>query len=266
MVKSLAIGHFDGMHLGHIELFKRLCENGAILVIEKDKPKLTPKREEFVKFPIYYKNINDIKEQNGSKFISNLRQEFPNLKRIVVGYDFKFGFNKSSNASDLQRFFQGEVVVVDEVFCDKISVHTSKIKQLLEEGNISKASCLLGRRYFIQGSVIKGQGIGQKELFATLNLDTDNYFLPAYGVYATISYVNDKSFKSVTFIGNRDSTDSKFSVETHILEKFEEETKSVKVEFIEFIRKNIKFSDLKELKAQISQDIVKANNILGAIK
>ena len=262
-IKSLAIGHFDGIHLGHKALFS-YCYDGGILVIENDRLKLTPKRESFINLPIFYKNINDIKNLSPEEFIKLLKNEFVNLKKIVVGYDFKFGKNRSADAIFLKNIFDGEVVVVNKKKVNNISVHSEKIREFLKKANIKMANLLLDRAYEIKGDLIKGQGLGKKELFSTLNLDTNNYFLPKNGVYATFTNLNNKDFKSVTFIGNRLSTDDKFSVETHIIEPFSEDkiNGKITIKFKDFIRDNKKFENLNELKFQISKDILKAQDIL----
>ena len=262
-IKSLAIGHFDGIHLGHKALFSH-CFDGGVLVIENDGLKLTPKRESFINLPIFYKNINDIKNLSPEEFIKLLENEFVNLKKIVVGYDFKFGKNRSADAIFLKNIFDGEVVVVNEKKINNISVHSEKIREFLKKANIRMANLLLDRVYEIKGDLIKGQGLGKKELFSTLNLDASNYFLPKNGVYATFTNLNNKDFKSVTFIGNRLSTDDKFSVETHIIEPFSEDkiNGKITIKFKDFIRDNKKFENLNELKFQISKDILKAQDIL----
>lgn len=262
-IKSLAIGHFDGIHLGHKALFL-YCYDGGVLVIENDGLKLTPKRESFINLPIFYKKINDIKNLSPEEFIKLLKNEFVNLKKIVVGYDFKFGKNRSANAIFLKNIFDGEVVIVNEKKINNISVHSEKIREFLKKANIKMANLLLDRVYEIKGDLIKGQGLGKKELFSTLNLDTNNYFLPKNGVYATFTNLNNKDFKSVTFIGNRLSTDDKFSVETHIIEPFSEDriNGKITIKFKDFIRNNKKFENLNELKFQISKDILKAQDIL----
>lgn len=262
-IKSLAIGHFDGIHLGHKALFS-YCHDGGILVIENDGLKLTPKREYFINLPIFYKKINDIKDLSPEEFIKLLKNEFVNLKKIVVGYDFKFGKNRSADAVFLKNIFDGEVVIVNEKKINNISVHSEKIREFLKKANIKMANLLLDRAYEIKGDLIKGQGLGKKELFSTLNLDVKNYFLPKNGVYATFTNLNNKDFKSVTFKGNRLSTDDKFSVETHIIEPFSEDriNGKITIKFKDFIRDNKKFENLNELKFQISKDISKAQDIL----
>lgn len=262
-IKSLAIGHFDGFHRGHTKLLEKLCK-GAILVIENSDKKLTPKRENFTNLAIFYYNLDDIKALSGKDFVLLLYKEFPNLQRLVVGYDFKFGKNRLSSAKDLKALFDGEVIIIDEFIYSGTSVHTSVIKKLFTSGDIKKANELLGRNFEIYGEVIKGQGLGKEKLFATLNLEPDKeQFLPKSGVYASFTKFDFKRYKSVTFIGDRVSTDSKFSIETHILEPFYAEPKNLSVELILYIRENHKFDDLGDLKSQISKDIIRTKEILS---
>ncbi|CZE47193.1 bifunctional riboflavin kinase/FAD synthetase [Campylobacter geochelonis] len=262
-IKAIAIGRFDGLHLAHFELIKRLGENGALVIIKDSKPKLTPKREDYLKIPCFYYKIEDIKHLSGEEFIQILKDEFVNLEKIVVGYDFEFGFNRAWKAKNIKEFFKGEVEIVDEFFLNKVSVHSKLIRSMLESGDIKGANELLGRKYFIKGEVVKGQGLGAKELFATLNLDVKDYFLPKEGVYATRCMVNNKAYKSVSFIGHRVSTDGEFSIETHILDDFcDVMATEAKVEFVKFIRDNAKFTSLKALKEQIKSDIAQAKQAL----
>jgi len=187
-----------------------------------------------------------------------------NLKKIVVGFDFRFGRNRAWDKYDLERIFDGEVVVVDEVCYDGMGVHSSAIREFIKQGKIKEANKLLGREYSIEGNVIKGQGIGAKELVATLNLDIKSYLLPREGVYATRTRMGSYTYGSVTFIGTRVSTDGNFSVETHILdENTPKVTKHVAVCFVKRIRDNEKFANLSELKEQIKCDIAEARKSVG---
>ncbi|MEA1918036.1 MAG: bifunctional riboflavin kinase/FAD synthetase, partial [Campylobacterota bacterium] len=92
-INSIAIGGFDGMHIGHQRLFERLGNSGAIVVIETGYANLTPKkeREKFTHYPIFYYELDNIRVLNGEEFIALLKSNFPKLKKIVVGYDFHFG-------------------------------------------------------------------------------------------------------------------------------------------------------------------------------
>jgi riboflavin biosynthesis protein ribF len=261
----VAIGHFDGVHRGHRQLLNRLGERGGLVVIDKDKANLTPrlKRAEYSRCPCFLYEFREIKDLSGEEFIKLLRKDFVNLKKIVVGYDFRFGRNRAWDKHDLKRIFSGEVEVVDEVCFDGMGVHSSAIREFIKQGEIYKANRLLGREYSIEGEVVKGQSIGSKELVPTLNLDVKSYLLPLNGVYATRTRIGNKTYGSVTFIGNRVSTDGKFSVETHVLNENIAEASDVAVCFIKRLRDNLKFSDLASLKAQIKIDINAAMDFVG---
>ncbi|AJC90571.1 bifunctional riboflavin kinase/FAD synthetase [Campylobacter subantarcticus] len=266
-ITNLAIGRFDGMHLGHFELFKHLDENGALFVITKEENKaLTPRnfRATLVDFPLIFCDFYKIKDYKGEDFLKLLRQEFPKLEKIIVGYDFRFGKERKCSAKDIQSLCGVNTIIVDEFKIQNKSVHASMVKTLLKEAKVQEAKNFLGRFYTIKANIIKGQGIGAKELVATLNLHAKDFILPKDGVYATLVKIENKSYYSVSFIGIR-STDKNFALETHILdEKFTNtNAKSVELSFIGYIRANEKFNNLALLKAQISKDIKKAKEILG---
>ena len=264
-ITSLALGHFDGLHLGHMELIKRLDDKGALFIVRKGNANLTPlrKREEFIEYPCFFYEFEDIKDMNCEEFMAFVVKEFPNLKKIVVGYDFKFGKGRVCDLYDLKKHFSGEIVVVDEFYIDGISVHSSKIREFLSEGKIEEANRLLGREYSISANVITGQGIGKEKLVPTLNLDCGRFLLPKSGVYATRTRIEDKLYNSVTFIGNRVSTDNQFSIEVHILDiELEDTPKSLENYFVSFIRENRKFDSLEDLKSQIQKDLEVAKAIL----
>lgn len=266
-VKAVAIGCFDGMHLGHQELFKHLGEFGALVIIEKENTNLTKgmKRQDFTEHTCFLYELANIKNCSGKDFIKFLKKEFVNLEKIIVGYDFYFGKNRACDTECLKEIFDGEVKIIPEFFYKEISVHASDIREFLSNADIKNATNLLGRFYEIQGKVISGQGLGKKELYATLNLDVKDYFLPKNGVYATFTKINEKIYKSISFIGIRLSTDNNYSIETHILENFNENSKNATILFVDFIRDNKKFDNLNELKAQISNDIKLALNSLSRV-
>lgn len=267
-ITSIAIGCFDGVHLGHKKLILHLDEFGALLIIDKFKGKKLCDNEE--KALLANKNLieldfENIKDLDGKEFLQILKNEFINLEKIVVGYDFSFGKNRAFKAKDIEKLSNIKTIIVDEFSIDKIGVHSSKIKEFLSTGDIKKANLFLGRIYSIKATIIKGQGIGAKELFATLNLRSDEYFLPKNGVYATFTRYKDKNYKSVSFVGIR-STDENFAIESHIIENFDEKVQindEIRLFFVDFLRQNQKFKDLKLLKDQIAKDIEKARNILG---
>ena len=222
-VHAVAIGNFDGMHLGHQKLFERLGEQGAIIVIlAGGGTKLTPfaSRQAFTDKKIFYCDLRAIKSLSGGEFIALLRQNFINLQKIVVGEDFRFGRDRAWGAEFLQREFCGQTCVLGEFCLSGGGVHSSRIKELLSRGRCEEAAELLGRDYEICGRIVRGQGRGAREFVATLNLDASGYFMPKSGVYATLARAGSKEFASVSFLGHRLSTDGAFAIETHILGDF----------------------------------------------
>ena len=264
-ITAVAIGHFDGVHRGHKELLKRLGVYGGLVVIDKNKANITPglKRAEYSLYPCFLYDFNEIKGLSGEEFIALLKRDFKNLQKIVVGFDFRFGRGRAWDKYDLARIFDGEVEIVDEFCFEGMGVHSSAIREYIKQGEIYKANLLLGREYSIEGRVIKGQGIGSRELVPTLNLDVKSYLLPREGVYATRTRIGNKTYGSVTFIGNRVSTDGNFSVETHVLNENIEDARDVAVCFIKRLRDNRKFESLEELKRQIYIDIKQAMEFVG---
>ena len=263
-VTSIAIGGFDGLHTAHKELISNLDSCGALVVIDRGGVGLTPHeyRCRYTDKGCFLVPLVDIRGMSAASFVKFLQDEFKSLQKIVVGYDFRFAKDREGDTKLLKELFDGEVIVVEEITKDGISVHSRVIKDMLKLHDLKSVKTLLGREYAISAKVVKGQGIGKKELFATLNLDIGEFFLPANGVYASYSKIEDTSYKSVTFIGNRVSTDGSFSVETHILnQQLDEDISSVEVTFVEFIRDNQKFESLSDLKVQIQKDIDKVNSI-----
>ena len=256
---AIAIGGFDGMHIGHQALFRELGESGSIVVIETGYANLTPKhyRERFSEHSILYLVLEDIRHLDGDGFIDLLKKNFPQLSKIVVGYDFHFGKDRKYSSDDLKTMFDGEVIVVDEVKHNNDSVHSHKIRQKLSIGDIRGANEFLGHNYTIFGNHIKGQGIGAKELVATINIEAKIFLTPKEGVYVTLTRLdNEEHFHpSVSFIGLRESTDGRFAIESHILDGEVICKDKAEISFVEFIRENKKFETLPELKNAIGADI-----------
>lgn len=266
-VDSVAIGVFDAIHNGHKELFKHLKKHGALIIIEKNTTTLTPfsQREKYSNLPCFYYYLNDIKHLNAEQFVQLLKNDFPKLKKIVIGSDFRFGLNRSSNIIDLKRYFDGEVVEVPEYKIKHIGVHSSNIREFLLNANITKANEFLGREYSIVGKVVKGNGFGKTILFPTINIEVEKYLIPKDGVYVSRILLKNRLYDSVTFIGKRLSIDNTFSIEINILDADEIDVCTndcVEIFFVEYIRENRKFYDLKELKIAIKEDIEKAKKIL----
>jgi riboflavin kinase/FMN adenylyltransferase len=254
-IRSIAIGSFDGLHLAHQELIS-LAE--AVVVIERNGGYLTPgyKRTHFTEKPCFYYLFETIRSLRPEAFIETLREDFPRLEKIVVGYDFHFGREKEGDARLLRERFDGEVVIVDEVSVGGVPVHSRTIKTYLSEGEIDWANRLLGREYQIDGKIVKGQGIGSRELVPTLNLKVEHYRLPQEGVYATRTKVGEVWYPSVSFLGHRVSTDGSFAIESHILRRdIGEREGEATIAFRARVRENRKFTSLEALREQIASDI-----------
>lgn len=255
----MAIGGFDGVHLGHRAVIEKATR---VLVIEKGG-NLTPGRERgcHIPHPLIFWELSKLKQLEPEEFLVLIRKKFGRVG-IVVGEDFRFGAERKGNLTLLQKFFP--VKIIPPVKVEGVEVHSQVIRTYFKKGEIGKGNRLLGRPYRIWGRKVKGQGLGQKKLLPTINLKIElPFLLPRQGVYAT----RLETFPSLTFIGNR-STDGKFAIEVHLLGKWREmetglESEWGKVEcngklhlsFLHFIRPVEKFKGLGELKRRLERDL-----------
>ena len=254
-IKSIAIGSFDGIHLAHQKLIEKV---DALVIIERNGGYLTPgyKRSFYTSKACHFYYLDKLKALSPENFVARLKLDFPKLERIVVGYDFHFGKEKAGNAQMLEALFHNVVEIIDEVKTEGVSIHSRTIKSYLREGNIDMVNTLLGRTYSIDGSVIRGQGLGKKELVPTINLRVEDYQLPKEGVYVTATKIGETWYDSVSFLGHRITTDGSFAVETHILDKEIDVFRDpVWITFRGFVRDNMKFADIDGLRKQISIDM-----------
>jgi len=262
-IQTLTIGSFDGLHLAHQKL---ISQAEMVVAIERNSGYLTAgyKRSLYTDKPITFYHFEKIRTLDPVQFVARLKEDFPSLKKIIIGYDFHFGRDKHGDAALLQTLFEGEVVIVEEITWEDIPIHSKTIKALLREGDIKTVNALLGRAYRIDGRIIPGQGIGAKSLVPTLNIHTEQYQLPLEGVYVTQTRVHGIWLPSVSFIGHRISTDGSFAVETHIIGKDIGVLKGdLWIEFVAWLRPNQKFDGLPSLKKQIKEDIQSAREMLS---
>lgn len=262
-VKSLAIGKFDGLHLAHKKILDSLISPSLVIIIDSGaNESLMPifLRKKLIKNSIVV-SLESIKNIDGKIFIEAIKNAYPNLERIVVGYDFFFGKDRQYCSADLSQFFNGEVLIISRVSYENMPIHSSVIRDLIVNGEVMLASKMLGQNYAIYAREVKGQGLGSKSLVPTINLESSGFVLPQNGVY--ITKINNEN--SISFIGHRVSTDAKFAIESHILDSSRvgivlDSSKDIKLEFIKRIRDNRHFSDLNILKEQIKADIQTAND------
>jgi riboflavin kinase/FMN adenylyltransferase len=254
------------MHVAHRALSSRA---EALVVIERQEayPRLTPgyKRSWYCDKPMAFYLFEKVRSLTPEAFVARLKEDYPFLERIVVGYDFRFGRGREGSLATLERCFDGVLEVISEVKVEGISVHSRTIRELLDQGELELANRLLGRSYALDGEPIRGQGLGSRQFVPTINLWVEGYQLPAEGVYAGSALLEGKRHPSVIFLGHRRSTDGSFAIETHLLDRsIDRVPPRVKLEFTTRLRGNRTFGDLTALKRQIEADIERARELLGS--
>ena len=278
---SLILGYFDGVHLGHQHLIKEARKYAkyplAILTFDKPVSSLikSEKTSDLItslddRFRIisklgvdYYYLFHidkEFLELSDLDFVEILKKL--NVKEVFVGEDFRFGKDRHGKPQMLQDFFNARIVDLVKEDGEKIS--TQEIKNLIEVGGVAEAAKLLGRNYQISGTPISGKGIGHTIGFPTLNLKMNtNYVLPRYGVYKTIAYLDGKPHLSITNVGVNPTVDAGNlpTIEIHLKDLDDENISSISVEFVDFVRPEIKFASLDELKKQIASDVKKVFKI-----
>ena len=288
----LAIGMFDGVHLGHqqvlLQAVRAASQNNAIsvaitfdqhpanIISQGQAPAIIQTQAQRIRTIellgieaiLIIKFDQDFSLKTGESFIQELSQGFGSIHSICVGKDFMFGHNRDGNFKSLQRLGQKLGFIsygLPSVMLDGQKISSTRIRTALHEGKLDEAKKMLGRKFSIEGLVIKGDGKGREIGFPTANLDTKGLIIPPNGVYAAHARLNGKSFKSVVNIGIRptiNKTSSLLQVETHLLE-FNNEVygQVIEIEFISRLRDEILFNSIEELKKQISSDINHAKNL-----
>ncbi|MBC7320989.1 bifunctional riboflavin kinase/FAD synthetase [bacterium] len=288
------IGVFDGVHRGHQAILSLLIERSftlglpGVVVTFDPHPLEIIKREriEFLldlndrldlidQFPHTYNVLINFSERFAEKtaedFIKELKDRL-NMREIVIGYNFQFGKGRKGNIKFLQeasKRYSFKVSVVLPVEYNGAPISSSRIRSALKDGNVNSANEMLGRYFYLKGRVIRGKGLGKEIGFPTANIAVPNrIIIPRLGVYATIGTIDSERFIGVTNIGFAPSLkgEKDITIETHFLD-FDRDIydKLIKIELIDYIRPEIKFSSLEQLVNQINTDIKSARNILKRI-
>ena len=287
----LAIGMFDGVHLGHQKVLQNAInaasQNDAIsvavtfdqhpasIISPKNAPSLIQTQAQRnrsiellgVDAILIIKFNEAFSRKTGKSFIQELAQGFGSIHSISVGNDFMFGHNRDGNFQLLQKLSQELNFLTYGLQPVKLNgqiVSSTRIRSALINGKIDDAKQMLGRKFSIEGPVVKGDGKGRKIGFPTANIDTKNLILPPNGVYASYTKFNGKTHKSLLNIGVRPTIikpNPSIQVEAHIL-KFNENIydQVIDIELIEKLRNEMKFESIEELKKQISCDIENAKS------
>jgi riboflavin kinase/FMN adenylyltransferase len=201
-----------------------------------------------------------VREETPIAFIERLTQSM-SLQAIVVGPDFRFGKNREGDVNLLQAWapkFGFQVLIPEPYLCQGQRVSSSLVRQALLNGDVERAEVFLGRPYALSGKVVSGFRRGRTIGFPTaniINLCAHNLRL---GVYYTLASLNGKRWKAATNIGLHPTVEesSELQVESHLLD-FSENIygEELKIEFVKFIRPELKFKDIESLRAQIEEDI-----------
>jgi len=287
----MAIGNFDGVHVGHQTLFRKAAELALaregtsiaftfephplkIIAPEKVPPLLTHfhKKMELIEscginLVICADFTRQFADQQPRDFSKNILFEKIGVKEIVVGFDYAFGRGREGTIPYLKKMgeeFGFQVHVVEPFKLNGHTVSSSHVRELIESGQVEMASQFLGRDYSITGPVISGYKTGQAIGFPTANIDTSKVQIPGTGVYAVRVVYENKSYDAVANIGfNPTFHRDRLSVEVHIFD-FNQiiYRKEIEVQFVARIRSEIEFKSADDLVVQISQDIENTRKIL----
>lgn len=291
----LTFGTFDGIHLGHQAVIKKLVNKAKELELlsavlsfyphplyyispQKCPSILTSKKKKLellesmgVDIVVLAKLKDYISEMSPEEFVKEVLRDNLLAKYIIVGYDCTFGKNRAGNAQKLQKLGTTYGIPVEVVPPKKykdVIISSTLIRQSIAEGNIKLAKNLLGRYYSISGKVIKGEGLGKKIGYPTANIDFKDQVLPPNGIYAVEVKVEGEAFDGVLSIGFRPTFEGdKLQVETYLFD-FQRDIYGEYLEIypIQKLREQIKFPDQISLKEQIEKDVEHAKNILSALK
>jgi riboflavin kinase/FMN adenylyltransferase len=284
----IALGNFDGIHLGHREIIERAVKKAGEAGLESgiftfaNHPRNVIMNEEFTKNIIYFEekakilrelgvghlfNITfdeTIMEMEPKVFVKEVLWGRLNMQCGFCGFNYRFGRKALGDTVVLQQVGEElgfEILVVPPVMIDGQVVSSTLIRTLIFEGKVDECLKYLGRPYSINGEVVVGNRIGQTIGFPTSNLIIDETMVsPANGVYITLCTYRGVTYPSITNVGNK-PTIGKYekNVETHIF-GFDKELygKNIHVEFLIKTRDEIKFNSVNELASQIKKDCLAA--------
>ena len=292
----ITIGNFDGVHIGHQALFHEVIETAetiggtSIAMTFEPHPMRVLKKKDHPPLITLYEQKAELIERTGidvlicipftkdfaaltaQQFVKDLLVQKIGMKSIVVGKDYNFGKNREGNITLLKTYARDygfEVIVAGWIkspksFVDRIS--STKIRELVTEGMMGQAEKMLGRNYQIRGTVVTGRDRGGKLLgIRTANINLYDELCPKTGIYAVTVECCNKKYKGVANIGYSPTfEDHEFTVEVHIFD-FDENIygEKIRVNFIQRIRDEKKFSNISELIDQIKRDIATAREILS---
>jgi|TARA_B110000211_G_C14022069_1_gene528137 riboflavin kinase/FMN adenylyltransferase len=286
----IAIGNFDGLHLGHKKVLREASIKAKKNNLKFGVITFEPVPVMFFNNSIYNHRINSLNQKiqnlkklnidfltiikfnkkfscmNYKNFIKKIIFLKHNSKYVFISKNFKFGKNREGDVQRLKKnensFFYKTCVAKPFKVKKKI-LSSTIIRYEIRKGNIAKANKLLGREWCIEGKVIKGDQRGRKIGFPTCNIKINDYVLPKLGVYSVNICINNLKRKGIANIGYRPTFKGReILLEVNIFGfKSNLYGRKLKVSFIKFIRSEKKFNNVNDLKMQINKDIIKAKKL-----
>tara|TARA_A100000164_G_scaffold359814_1_gene372867 strand:+ start:2134 stop:3066 length:933 start_codon:yes stop_codon:yes gene_type:complete len=291
----LALGNFDGVHIGHSKVIKNAEDNkgdgsevwvltfnphpSKVLQIKKNVQMINTQKQQINLFSsigidglIYQPFDKELMNSTPKEFFNNLMQNIPSLSGLYVGDNWSFGKNRSGNTKILSIlckkngiFFKAQA----EVNYENKRISSSRIRHSIREGRMNDAYNMLGRYYSIIGNIIHGEKIGRILGYPTANINPYNECIPANGIYAAICIFKNISYKAALYIGTRKTLhkNNERVIEAHLINTddinlYDEE---IELKVIQFIRTDEKFKTSDELQRQIKKDISIIDKILDKV-
>lgn len=282
---AVTIGTFDGLHIGHMKILERLIKSADTLGLKSTVLTFFPHPRMVLQQDAHIQLLNTLDEKicilertgldyliihpftkafsrlSARDFVRDILVNELRTKKIIIGYDHRFGRNRNADINDLVAFgnaldFQVEEIPAQEV--DEVSVSSTKIRKALEEGDIRTANAYLGYEYMLTGTVIKGRGLGRQLGFPTANLAiAESYkLIPRNGVYAVKSVLKGQTVNGMMNIGfNPTVSGTEKTIEIHFFD-IEQDLygKKIQIDILEWIREEEKFNSLDDLKNQLQKD------------
>ena len=290
----LTIGTFDGVHIGHSKIINRLNEVASTKRLESTvltffpHPRMVLQKESNIKLihtieerktilqKCGIKNLivhpfsKDFSRLSAVEFVRDVLVNKLNIAHIIIGYDHRFGRNRTANIEDLKEFGELYNFTVEEISAQDIndvSVSSTKIRNALSMGNITIANSYLGKCFEINGTVKKGKSIGRTINYPTANIHiTDTYkLIPKNGVYVAKATIKGTSYFGMMNIGYNPTVNSEdHSIEIHLF-NFNQDiyNEKIKVELLNYVREEQKFDSLDSLKHQLALDKAYALNYIN---
>jgi riboflavin kinase / FMN adenylyltransferase len=279
-------GTFDGVHIGHQKILSRLKEishrhggesvvitfwphprlilkphEGPLKLLNTFEEKAELLREQGIQHLLRIPFTHEFSQITSTAFISEILVNRIGTKKLVIGYDHRFGKNREGSFDELSANGPAYGFDVEEIprqDIDHVAVSSSKIREALEAGDLETASHFLGRPYFISGEVIAGDKLGRTLGFPTANIDVDSHhkLIPAQGIYAVTVIHENKQYGGMLYIGTRPTVNgSKVSIEVNIFD-FNADIygHTIKVNLLKFLRPDARLDGLEALKVQLAED------------